>query len=113
MLSISKVQGVKVKRTFIKGKKGVDSFYVITLEVSHGSTALGNDWLEKFQISFMSEKELPILEGDDLTVPTKKYLEMCLKLKEAKDKLENENEEAGMRTLTEPEAWEGGFAKNA
>lgn len=25
---------------------------------------------------------------------------------------ENENEEAGTRTLTEPEAWEGGFAKN-
>jgi len=25
---------------------------------------------------------------------------------------ENENEAAGMRTLTEPEAWEGGIAKN-
>jgi len=29
------------------------------------------------------------------------------------DRLEaDENEEAGMRALTEPEAWEGGFAEN-
>jgi len=79
MLTISKVQKVKVKRTFIKGKKGVDPFHVITLEISHSSTQFGNPWLEKFQISFMSENELPLLE-DSETIEAEKKAEPGMKL---------------------------------
>ena len=104
MISINKVRKIEVKRVRIKGnaKKGIAPFHAITLTVSHSPSNLANKWLEKIQISLMSETELPILE-----------LSVDETAKKAKAEEEfNENEEAGMRTLTDPEAWAGGIADN-
>jgi len=170
MITINKVRMIEVKRTRIKGneEKGIAPFHAITLTVSHSPSHHANPYLEKIQVSLMSEVELPALEAleaikpvfakvvyaikDDsghLFIPNgtgdwdgttlsggvhtkdgkrlrgcriaySKLIpigsEMAEQVLRGYEKLEeefNENEEAGMRTLTEPEAWEGGFADNA
>jgi len=65
MITINKVRKIEVKRVRIKGnkEKGIAPFHAITLTVSYSPSHHANKFLETIQISLMSEKELPTLEG--------------------------------------------------
>lgn len=71
MLSLNKVRKIEIKRTRIKGnrEKDIAPFHAVTLTVSHSPSHHANPFLEKIQISLMSEKELPILETQEAPEP--------------------------------------------